>query len=475
MKKVIAKNFIIYSLPNIIARFIPFITLPFTTKYLTLIDFGYIAIFELCIIPFQVVLGFGPGYVINSVWYKLDKNERGELIFSLLIVGSAIIGIMGLFIGIISNAFFPLIAGEEWAKIRPLFLFLLIGAVSIIPLSIFDSWVIIEKKAKLSSAIKITQIIAGAFAIIFIAKYTQNYKYVIIGNVMVSAFISFIQLIYLIKILRITFKKRWFSLIYKISSPIFLRSLFNVLRTQFDRIMVSRVFGAGQFAVYNFSSKVNNIFNEVDRNYQNSYDPYIYKGLAEKNLDTRNLRFIFFVWSYAAFVFCSGLILFGERIIELFTNGVFVEAYPLVILYTCVLVIILPFMGNGQVVIFFQKTKYLLFITVIQALIIMSLAVTLIPKYGSAAGIFSFWFGTLVYMLLYFYKKRQLYNVEFAEKILLPYVCFYHLIAGLKFFKFDIISNFLVIILITIMSVHLFVSNRLILRKVLPCFKRTDE
>ena len=466
MKKLVAKNFLIYSLPNVVSRFIPFVTLPITTKYLSLVDFGYIAIFELCIIPFQILLGFGPGYVISAMWYKLNDKERGELIFSLLIVSLSIVCIAVIFMGFIADSIFPLIAGDEWGKIRPLFPFLLIAAISIIPLGIFNSWVIIEKKAKLSSVVRTLQIVAGAGTIVLVAMYTQNYRYVIMGSVLVGVVIAFIQLSCLIKVLHVSFNKRWFSLIYKINSPIFLRSIFNILRTQFDRIMVSRLFGAGQFAIYNFSGKVNNMFNALSVNYQNAYDPYIYKGLAEKNLDIDNLRSIFFTWSYVTVLFCSMLVLFGEYFIKVFTNGIFVDAYPLVVLYTCVLIVILPFMGNGQVIIFFQKTKYLLGITVIEALVIIALAITLIPRYGPAAGIFSFWVGTIVYMLLYFYKKRQLYGDYFIEKIILPYVVFYHCAIVLKFLKFGLIGNLLVLLLVGTMSIHLYVLNKLTIRRI---------
>ena len=79
MKKLVAKNFLIYAVPSVISRFIPIITLPITTKYLSLSDFGYIAIFDLCLIPFQVFLSIGQGYFINAVWFKLNDLERGNL------------------------------------------------------------------------------------------------------------------------------------------------------------------------------------------------------------------------------------------------------------------------------------------------------------------------------------------------------------------------------------------------------------
>jgi len=439
--------------------------LPITTKYLNLVDFGYIAIFELCLIPFQVIMGIGPGYVINSNWYKLKNEERGQLLFSLLLIISVLCFIGIILFGYISNLVFPLIAGDEWVKIKSLLPFLYITAVSLIPSTIFTSWVIIEKKAKLSTIVKTIQIIAGASTMILVAMYTQNYTYVIIGNVLVGIAIAIIQLLGLTKVLLVSFEKRWFFLIYKITSPIYLRSVFNMLRTQFDRIIVSRLFGADQFALYNFSGKINNLFVETSEHYQNAFDPFIYKGLSEKSLDTQNIRLIFIAWTYISILLCSIFILFGEYIINIFTNGVFTHAYPLVILYTCVIVITLPFMGNGQVVIFFKRTKYLLVITVIQAVIIIALAMVLIPIYGAEAGIFSLWVGTLIYMLLYYYKKRQLLNSNFIEKIMWPYVGLYHVIVVLTFFGYNTKANFLILLLNGVFSYHLYIMNRALLKR----------
>lgn len=415
-------------------------------------------------------MGFGPGYVINSTWYRINERERGELLFSLLLIGLALNCMACLLIGFFSDNIFSMIAGDDWSKIRPLFPFLLIAAVSIIPLSVFNSWVIIAQKARLSSTVKIVHIFLGSSTIVLVAMYTQNYQYIIIGNVLVGLFISLVQFYLLRKILHVSFHKRWFFLIYRVASPIFLRSIFNILRTQFDRIIMSRFFGADQFALYNFSGKINIILNEVSVNYQNAYDPHLYKGLSEKNLNVNSLRSILFGWGYILLLCCAVIIVFGEDIIDVFTNGVFMGAYPLVILYTCVLVITLPFMGNGQVVIFFQKTRYLLVITIVHALLVVLLAVMLIPKYGAPGGIFSLWAGTFVYMLLYFHKKRILYRTFFVEMMLLPYVFLYHLIVTLEFLKFELIASLLVFLLIVGMSIHVYVLNKSTIQNVVSRF-----
>ena len=126
----------------------PFITLPITTKYLSLSDFGYLALFALCLIPFQVLTEYGAGYVIYSNWFKFSKQKQGELIFSLLLVGTAMTMIVMLLFIFISDLVFPLIAGENWVNIKPLLLFLFIAVISLIPVTIFNFWVVIEQKAQ---------------------------------------------------------------------------------------------------------------------------------------------------------------------------------------------------------------------------------------------------------------------------------------------------------------------------------------
>jgi O-antigen/teichoic acid export membrane protein len=466
MKKIVAKNFIIYALPSVVSRFVPFITLPITTNYLNLPEFGYIAIFELCLLPFQVIISFGPGYVINSNWFQINEEQRKKLIFSLLVL-SVFLCLLGIIvIGSLSNLIFPLFSGSDWHRIQSLLPYLYIYAFALIPGTIFTSWVVIEQKAILSTLVKSLHIIMSASAIIIAAKFTQDYEYIIIANVLVNLFIALIQFVFLLLSSRVSFEKDIFVNIYKVCSPIYIRSFFNIFRTQFDKVIVSGLYGASQFALYHFSGKINNLVNEAGEHYQNAYDPFIYKGLSEKNLEVKNLRLIFFSWSYFIITVMSIFIIWGELLIDVITNGVFTGSYSLVILYTCVIVVSLPFMGNGQVIIFYKKTKYLLYITIIQAALIGISSVILIPKYGPPAGIFSFWLGTIIYMLLYFYKKRQLHKEYFIENIIWFYVVLHHIIVILIYFNITKYTLLLLSISNIVMFLHFIIINKLLLKKI---------
>lgn len=44
--------------------------------------------------------------------------------------------------------------------------------------------------------------------------------------------------------------------------------------------------------------------------------------------------------------------------------------------------------------------------------------------------------------------------------MVLPYVIFYHCVAMLKFFRFELIGNLLALLIIGAMSIHVYVLNR---------------
>jgi len=466
LKKLVARNFIIYSFPSVLSKVVPFITLPITTRYLSLTDFGYLALFTLCLVPFRVLTEYGAGYVINSNWFKFNNQEQGELIFSLLIVGTVMSVVVMLLVGFISDIIFPLIAGDDWVNIKPLILFLFIAVISLIPMTIFGFWVVVEQKAVLSGIIIGLQVILEALATLLIAVYTQNYQYIIKGTVFIGVIFAVIQLYFLIRIVNVRFDKRYFRLIYKISSPIFLRSVFNQIRIQFDKIIVVRLVGASQFALYNFAGKFNQIYWESTNSLAKAYQPSIFKGLTKNNLDVKSTRTIFFTWGYIALLFCTFIILFGKYLINILTNGLFIEAYPLVVLYTCIIALSLPVIGIGEVLIFNQKTKYILMMTMTQASIIAVLALLLIPKYGAVGGIYSLWSGTLASVTMGFLKKQQLYKHWFIEKLILPYVVIFHIIALLTYFEIRPMADFILLALIGTMSVHFYIMNKSLIGRI---------
>ena len=234
MKKQVAKNFIIYSLPDFLAKFALFFTLPVTTAYLTLEDFGYLGLFAICSVPFTVLAEFGPGYIINSMWFKFDKDQRAELLFNLLVISGLLYLLTVITISIFCDKIFSIFVGDNWVVIRSLYWVLILKVLFNIPTSIFTSWLIIEQKAKLSSIVQTIEIVLTVAAVLLIAILTQNYRYVILGTVAVFIFTSVIKMSLLYPAIKVKLRRRYFRLAYQIGGPIFFRCVFNQIRKQID-------------------------------------------------------------------------------------------------------------------------------------------------------------------------------------------------------------------------------------------------
>jgi len=454
VEKQIVKNFIIYSLPDFLAKFALFFTLPVTTAYLTLEDFGYLGLFTICSIPFTVFAEFGPGYIINSMWFRYDKNQRAELLFNLLVISGLLYLLAVIIISIFCDKIFPLLVGENWVAIKGLYWVLILKVIFTIPSSIFISWLIIEQKAKISSVVQAIEIVLTVAAVLLIAILTQNYKYIILGTVAVYIITSIIKISLLYSAIKVKLRRKYFVLAFQIGYPIFFRCIFNQVRKQIDVFYVTKLFGVGPLASYNFSKKCNNLLANMSVNYNKSYEPIVYKQLSEGELDIISLRRILFFWFYVTLLFSSLIFIFGRPLIALFTHGVFTHAYPLVLLFLCVLLIEAPFYGAPQILVYYRKTKSIFFATVVQAILSIFLCTILIPRYGAKGGIVAIWAGTFVYSAINYLVKRKLHSEHFIEKITWFYVLIFHILVILQVLFNIKIHSAVVFLLLTIMTVH---------------------
>ena len=461
MKHVISKNFFIYSFPGILSRFVNFLTLPVTTSYLALADFGFIAIFQLCIIPFRISTEFGVGYIINSKWFNYNLKQRKELIFSILFTGAIISSFFGVILWLFTDFIFQFLVGDDWGKIKLLSNYLFLYVIILIPNPIFDIWAIIQQKAILNSVIRVIEVVSLTISTVWFAINTQNYELIIISTVYVSLFISLIKYFILFKNADIKFRMYYYKIIFNIGLPILSRSFFRYFRNRFDTIMISNFLGSSTLAIYNFGGRFNQIFEEGANYFSNSYTPIFYKGLAKNNLDINSFRNVFFNWAWIVFFINIFLIIFGESIISLLTNDLFIEAYPLMVLNTTIFILSILFLGTEEILIYKGETLFIFKVTIIQAIIVLTLGFFTIPKFGAVSAIFSIWFGSIIGFMINYIKRKRLFKGNFAELHLFPYVLAFHIAVLLRFFDLDFWFNITTFLLMLTMTVHALKLNKL--------------
>ena len=130
-------------------RVTPFIILPVTSKYFTLNQFGLIILFEVLMIPFYVIMGFGSNHAINSAWISANINEKKSLIFSLLSTSFFYWFLCHLIIYINIENILSLSMFSELKIINQLNLFVFLLSFSLVPGITFSCWAIVENKSRL--------------------------------------------------------------------------------------------------------------------------------------------------------------------------------------------------------------------------------------------------------------------------------------------------------------------------------------
>ncbi len=425
MKKETVKNFIIYSLPNIVLMLLPLLTMPITTKYLTKEAFGILASVSIIYSIHAIFSEIGIGYSINADWYKTDS--QGKLLFNLFLLSFVFTLSAIVILYLLQHFVYGYILGEIWNDIRHLYYFVMLRVLVIPILVVFKSWVIIDKHPKLSSILKISEIIISALTVILVVIFTKSWQIIIISKIFIGIIFAFISFYFISKKMIFIFSEKIIKDAIHTGYPIFFRSIFNFTRKQFDKIYVLNLFGAGEFALYNFSGRFNNILVPLKNNYTKSYMSLLYESLSKNKLDIMAFRKTLYLLFYMTFSFSVFIVLFGEILIELWTNSLFSDAYPYVIIYMCIGVSLTIFSGSEDYLFYFKQSKKIFFNTVIQAIITILGCLLLIPKIGVIGALISLWIGNFIYFFLAFVYKQKKLKQYFIEKITIIYVIVFHL------------------------------------------------
>ena len=443
-------------LPETFVNALPFITLPITTRYFGLEEFGIIALFQLCQLPFTILCEYGVGYIIPGLWFDLKEKEQKQLLFSILFTGFVIvtlsIGILFPFFELIVNR----IANDSAQHIIKLIPWLYLTVLfNFIP-PVFSSWVVITERATLFSKIKLTETFVKTLFSLSLIVYTQDVYWVIIGTVIANIISNTLKLFILLPNLKATFKKRFYLEILRIGYPIFIRSLFNQVRGRVDKLFVSSLYSVQTFALYNWSLRFYDLFTVIDGHFSKVYSPELYQALSKNQPDYNKFRRIFFGWFVLIFFGCVCFHFIGERLIAWISNDVYTEAFPIILLSTIVFLIDGAFTAVSVPIIQKKKTKIILYMTMITSMACLFTTWFFVPIYGAYGGVLSL--VTLASMtgVMGAIIKFRMIGQNWIELKGMAYTFLYIIGISLYFLNFINLSKAFVCITFIVLITHFF-------------------
>lgn len=438
-----------FTVCNMLQKAITMITLPIFTRLLTTEQYGTFTVYQswYSIIFIIATLNLSGGVVNNGmVKYETKRNEFISAIQGL----ATTITIIFFVIYLVFHSFF-----NSLFELSTIFMLTMFIQLLFEPAYLF--WAQRQRyEYKYKSLIIVTLLLAVLSPIIgVIAVISTDYKAEarVISYALVQICIGLI--FYIIQAYRgkkLFSKDIWkFALLFNL--PLVPHYLSQTVLGQSDRIMISRMIGSSQAAIYGVAYNLASVISIFINAINSSFVPSMYENIKNKNHKSIKKTSNFLVLFMCALI--GIFMLFGPEIILLFTTKEYMETkwiFPPVaasIFFTFLYVMFI------NVEFYFEKTTYVMIVSVIGAGLNILLNLIFIKKYGYiAAGyttVFCYMLFAIGHFALYKYilKKKEIAETIFDGKRITIYSIILLLFMGISvvLYKYNIVRYGLIAVI----------------------------
>ena len=284
------RNSLIYFLSSFLSISINFATLPFFTRYLSLTDYGTIALFFMYGSIFGTFFSFGLSSALNRFYFKYHLSKF-KIFFSTIIFSVLILFCLILLLTIPFQDFLNEILFKNIETNNLLLLSLINGSILIFYQ--FNKGLLINQKKPFTflfcESIRVLFNIFVSFYLVFYEEFT--YLGLIYGMLISNAISMIISFLIIRNILtfNISFNKLKESLI--LSYPETPNLMVQLLFASFDKLMLANVKGTYDVGKYDLSQKFSGILKMAQDSVSNVFTP-LFMEAAESGLDEdrKNLK-----------------------------------------------------------------------------------------------------------------------------------------------------------------------------------------
>jgi O-antigen/teichoic acid export membrane protein len=413
----------IYSLGNLSSKVIGFVLLPLYTGYLSLSDYGILAILEA---TSQILIGiFGLNLTTSMMrWCASEQYEikRKQIISSTLFTTIFISVVFSLlfvpYSKEISSIIFSTVKFEYYIKI--LLLSVSLGILSNIPLEVIR----FREKAGFYIFLSITKLVLIlALNIYFIVFKKMGVEGIILSQLIGYGYVIVASLPFLLKNLCLSFDVKVVTDMMRFGFPLIFSTSALLALALGDRYIIKYFIDDASVGIYSLGHKVASVINIfILQSFQVGYLPIAYKKLNSPNAP----RYYSKVATYLILILVISsltLSMFSKEVIQFFSLN---SDYW--ISYTVVPLVSLAFTFKGLQYVFslpfhfVKKTTYIAYIVTFTALLNFGLNILFVPKFGYMAAAVVMVFSYLLMSLLYYYFSRNLYNIPFELKKILTII-----------------------------------------------------
>ncbi len=287
------KTSIVYMLASAINNVIPFLLLPFLTRFLTPKDYGIVAMFSVLLNISNVLIGLNIYGAISREYFNSMINYKEFIANCIIIIFINLLLVsfsMVIFSNIISKTFhFP----KAWLSVVILVAFFQL--IILINLSIFQ----VQLKAKHYTLLQLSRSILDILLSIFFILFLKlSWKGKLLGNLFATTIVGVLSFIYLRKNwIHWKFNFKYIKTALQFGIPLVPHALSGMFMMSTDRYIIANLVGLSEAGLYTVGLQIGGVILILADSFNKAYAPWLFEKLNENKMKIKK-KIVIFTYLY---------------------------------------------------------------------------------------------------------------------------------------------------------------------------------
>ncbi len=405
-----------YTVCSMIQRSFSFITMPLFTRMLTVEQYGQATVYAswetILSVFISLYLAYGS---FQTAMIKFEQDREGYMASA-----NEICTAMGILFLVIYSFFRPFF--DRIFELPPFLIAVM--TVSIVANNALQCWLAkcrFEFRYMRAVIITVSMTVFSSVLQIVLVIVSQDKGYArILGGAAAAILFGGAVYVWNRARVKICFNRRYWKYALGFNIPLIPYYLSQMIYNHSDRIMISHLLGTGKAAVYGVAYNLAMLLSFVLQSVNSSYMPWIYSRMQDSAGRKNNRKVSAGIAGLMA-VLLAGVVSFAPELIGIMAAPEYMEAvYAVPPVAASVLV-----MFYAQLFIniefYFEEKKYLVYGTVVSAVVNVILNGMLIPVFGYTAAAYTTLFSYVILTVLHFGMYRMTLSRHGIEDDLYDY------------------------------------------------------
>lgn len=394
-----------FTICSIVQKGITLLSTPIFTRLLTTEQYGEYSVYQswYAIISIFATLNLSAGVLFNGLTKYEDDRDR--IISSFQGLSTTVTGILFVIYLVFRNFW------NEIFGLSTLFMVAMFIELLVVPAYAF--WAV-KQRYDYKYRVLIILTISVAFispllGVIAVLNTSYKAEARIVTYVLVQVFQGAFFYVYNMRKGKTFFKKEYWKFALMFNLPLIPHYLSMTILNQADRIMISRMIGTGEAAIYSVAYQISMMMTIVTTAINNSFVPYTYKEMKARNYESikKNSNMLLVLIGIA----CIVAMCFGPEIIKIFAAREYYDAIWVVPPVAASVYFIFLYSLFANIEFYFEQTKFVMVASCGGAIANLLMNYLFIPKYGYyAAGYTTLACYILFSFAHYYFHKKVLNN-----------------------------------------------------------------